>query len=293
MRFGLKSKMAVGGLVALALSWLSMPAALAWGPDDRATFTMQEPAHYATFNSITDNALVGDERQFVRIVEDGKGETYSNDLTIEPDKRYRVYIYYHNDASETFNTLDKNQVGVAKETRLMSSFPDELKKNERQAIVGRISSTTTNPAAVWDEAYVTAKEALTLHYVQGTAKIYNHWHQDGLLLSTRLFSSEGTYIGTADMNGIVYGCDKFSGSVAYIIETKAVETTEPDPTPTEPEQPDQPVTPEVPKELPKTGPIEIILAVVVVGAVIAGIIYWNKTHKAVKKATSKAKGKRK
>lgn len=190
-----------------------------WGPN-RQTYTMEDPADYATFNSITDNVLVGDERQFVRVVEDGVGDTYSHDLTIEPGKRYRVYIYYHNDASETFNSTDKNQVGVALGAKLFSSFPKKLAQDERQAIIGRISSTTTSPEAVWDEAYITAKEALTLHYVEGSAKIYNHWHQDGLELSDKLFSTEGVYLGTQDLNGIVYGCDRFSGSVGYLFETK-------------------------------------------------------------------------
>lgn len=196
----------------------------AWEPE-RETYTMENPADHATFNSITDNSLLGDERQFVRVVEDGVGDTYSHDLTIEPGKRYRVYIYYHNNASESFNSIDKNQVGVALETKMMSSFPEELKKNERQAIIGRISSTTTNPEAVQDEAYITAKEALTLHYVEGSAKIYNHWHQDGSILSTELFSPEGVQIGAEDMNGVIYGGDKFSGSVGYLFETRGIEET--------------------------------------------------------------------
>lgn len=284
------------GMVALILAVLALPLGMAsqaqaWGPE-RQTYTMQAPADHATFNSITDNALIGDERDFVRIVEKGTENEYSSDLTIEPGKQYIVYIYYHNDASETYNTTAHNQVGVAKEVRLMSNFPDELAKNERQAITGRISSTSTTPEAVWDEAYVTAKEALTLHYVEGSAKIYNHWFQDGKLLSTKLFSEEGTFLGTSEMNGIIFGCDRFSGSVRYTIQAVANGTPEEPEVPGEPDVPVTPTDPEIPKELPKTGPVEIILGIVIIGAILAAVLYWRKTHKDVKKATKKARGRK-
>lgn len=301
-------RIGVVGTVAVTLAPLCMASATwAWGPE-RPTYTMQAPADHATFNSITDNALVGDERDFVRIVEKGVGNTYTSELTIEPGKQYEVYIYYHNDASETFNDTAHHQVGVAKETRVITDFPDELAKNERQAIIGKITSTTATPATVWDEAYVTAKEAMTLHYVEGSAKIYNKWNQDGTLLSTRIFDPSGTYIGLEKLNGIIFGCDQYSGSISYTIQTvakgapeptpdpepepgPAPEDPTPEPTPDEP-TPEKPETPEVPNELPHTGPLEIILAVVVIGMIIAGIVYWNKTRKAVTKASKKAKGRK-
>lgn len=280
------------GLLVAILAMLALPlggasTVLAWGPE-RPTYKMDAPADHATFNSITDNSLMGDERDFVRIVEKGTENEYSSDLTIEPGKQYQVYIYYHNDASETLNTMAHQQVGVAKEVRMISDFPDKLAKNERGAVIGKITSTSTSPEAVWDEAYITAKEALTLHYVEGSAKIYNYWHQDGKLLSTKLFSPDGTYIGTSEMNGIVFGCDRFSGSVRYTIQAVADPTATPD----EPTTPDTPVEPELPKELPKTGPVEIILAIVILGAIIAAIVYWYKTHKKVKKTTKKARGRK-
>ena len=54
-------------------------------------------------------------------------------------------------------------------------------------MTGRITSSNTEPASVWDEAYVTAKEAMTLHYVIGSAKIYNQWGVNGSTLATALF----------------------------------------------------------------------------------------------------------
>lgn len=268
-------------LAALVSLSLATPT-LAWGPE-RPTYTNQNPADHAVFNSIVDNAAVGDERDFVRIVEKDTGNEYVSELEIEAGKQYEVYIYYHNDASETFDDTAHGYVGVARDVRLASAFPHELKAGERQAVTGKITASNTDPLAVWDEAYITAKEAMTLHYVTGSAKIYNGWGVNGSVLSTSLFSTEGTFLGLNELNGIILGCAQYSGQVVYTIETRSVAN----------ETPTTPTNPDVPSELPETGPAEIVLAVVVVLAVVAGIVYYVRSNKAVRKTTKSAKGKKK
>lgn len=289
--------------VALMLPWVAVPAQ-AWGPE-RPTYTNEKPADHAVFNSITNNAAVGDERDFVRIEEKSSGRPYSSEIGIEAGKQYEVYIYYHNDASATFNDKAHNYVGIARDVRLASSFPHELKAGERGAVTGKITSTNANPAAVWDEAYVTAKEDMTLHYVTGSAKIYNAHETNGWTLSTSLFSSTGTFLGFKELNGVIFGCDEYSGQVVYTIQTQAVEQPDdpepvpddpddPEPTPDDPEPtPDEPEPkPEVPSELPETGPAEIVLAVIIALSLLAGGLYWYRTHNALQKATKKAKGRK-
>lgn len=296
MKYKNIKRLVVGAVaVALCVPVVLGQSAQAWGPE-RETYTNQNPADHAVFNSITNNAAVGDERDFVRIEEKNSGRTYSSEIVLEPGKQYEVYIYYHNDASETFNDAAHNFVGVARNVRLSSSFPHKLEKNERQAVTGKITSTNTQPEAVWDEAYVTATEAMTLHYVTGSARIYNQWDANGSILSTNLFTETGTFLGMDKLDGVIFGCEKFSGQVVYTIQTKAVETpSDPEPEPEDPEpEPEEPKpTPETPEELPEAGPAEIVLAVIVVIAVVAGGVYWYKSSKEVKKATRRAKGKKK
>ena len=278
-------------ITALAFMVLTAPSAMAWGPTNRPTYTNEHPANHAVFNSITNNAAVGDERDFVRVAEkkaDGSA-VYRSDISVEPGKEYEVYIYYHNDASSTYNDAAHNYVGVARNTRLRASFPSSLKAGERGTIVGEITSSTTDPEAVWDEAYITATADMTLHYVAASARIYNDWETSGSVLSTNLFSAQGTFLGSSELSGVINGCDEFSGQVVFTILTKAVEDEEPVVSETPVETPD---TPEVPEELPTTGPAEIVLAVVVVLAVGAGVFYYVQTHKAVKKATRKARGRK-
>lgn len=173
--------------------------AIAWGPE-RELYTNAKPADHAVFNSITDNAAVGDERDFVRIEEVNAGRPCSSEIIIEAGKDYEVYIYYNNDASSTFNDKEHEYVGIARDVRLASFFPDQLSAGERQAVTGRITSSNTESEAVWDEAYITAKEDITLHYVTGSAKIYNVGETSGNVLSTSLFSQEGTFLGKDELN---------------------------------------------------------------------------------------------
>lgn len=148
---------------------------------------------------------------------------YASDIEIQAEKQYEVLIYYHNNASEESNMKENNYVGVARDTRISSMFPLTLKRGERGGVVAKISSTTTDPETVWDGAYITAAEDMTLHYVTASAKIYNGFDANGSVLSTNLFSEQGTLLGTTQLNGLVLGGGDFSGMVLYTIATKAVE----------------------------------------------------------------------
>ena len=210
--------------------------AQAWGPE-RTTYTNESPASQAVFNSITNNAAVGDERNFVRIVEvheDGTRDAYTNEVTVSGGHDYEVYIYYHNNASSTYNDRDHNYIGVAREAKISAAFPESIAAGERGEVNAIISASNTLVPEVWDEAYMNATEDVTLAYVTGSAKIYNNWN-DGTVLSTNLFSADGTYLGLRELNGIILGCDEYSGQVVFRIRAFTVEEPE-EPTP-EPETP--------------------------------------------------------
>lgn len=206
----------------ITLSFLQAVPVLAWGPE-RPTYTMNSPADHPTFNSITDNSTFGDERDFVRIVEKGSGKAFTSDLEIEANKEYIVEIYYHNNASATYNDTAHNYVGVAEDTRVVSYFPEKLAAGETGQIDGVITATNADPKTVWDEARITAKENLKIGYVEGTARIYNDWGVNGTELDKKLFTSEGVFIGLNELNGLVLGCEEYSGQIVYTIQTQATE----------------------------------------------------------------------
>ena len=154
------------GIAVLAIGILSGSSASAWGPE-RDTFTMEKPATYPTFNSITNNPTIGDERDFVRVGEIDADETnLKNEVKVVPGREYLVYIYFHNNASSTFNTKENNYSGVARTTRMSSAFSKVLTPQNKATISATVTADNANPGSVWDEAYLTTDtEKVTLRYV--------------------------------------------------------------------------------------------------------------------------------
>ena len=194
----------------------------AWGPE-RPTYTNKKPADYATFNSITNNVAVGDERNFVRIREAGTSNEFVDELEVVPGHEYEVYIYYHNDAASDTNA---SGVGIATNTRMSSAYPTVVNTNERGMVSGIISWSYVTPSdpnnaktgTVWDEAYVTSKtNGVVLRYKTGTATIHNGGEANGRVLPTALFTTEGTPIGYNILTGVLPGCAEYSGHVNYIL----------------------------------------------------------------------------
>ncbi|MBQ8996661.1 DUF11 domain-containing protein [Candidatus Saccharibacteria bacterium] len=224
-------------LLGLLVNVVKITTVAAWGPE-RTTYTNESPAPKAVFNSITNNAAVGDERNFVRIVEvdpSGAKHEYMNEVDVSGGHDYEVYIYYHNNASETYNDKEHEYVGVARDTKLATSFPTSLKAGEAGTVSATISASNTLVEKVWDEAFMKATEDVTLAYISASAKIYNDWNKDGTVLSTDLFNGEGTYLGLKSLNGVILGCDRYSGYILYRIRATKV-AVEPEPEPERPEE---------------------------------------------------------
>lgn len=195
----------------------------AWGPE-RPTYTNKSPAPYATFNSITDNEAIGDERNFVRIREVGTDQAYQDEIEIVPGKEYEVYVYYHNDAASDTN---ESGFGMATNTKVSSAYPTTVNSSERGMISGIITwsyktpedPTNAKEGKVWDEAYVTTKsENVVLRYKTGTAIIHNiEGAADGSVLPSNLFTEAGTPIGFNKLEGVLPGCAEYSGYITYTL----------------------------------------------------------------------------
>ena len=213
-------------IITIGVSLIAFSSASAWGPE-RATFTMENPATYPTFNSITNNPTIGDERNFVRVGEIGTDvKKLKNEIAIVPGKQYLVYIYFHNNASSTYNDSAHNNVGVAVRTRMSSSFPTMVTPSAKGTVSATITADNSKPTSVWDEAYfTTTSERVFLKYVDGSAKIYNDWKANNSIMPTTLFTKEGALIGLNTLNGIIPGCEEYHGVVAYVLQAEALSGT--------------------------------------------------------------------
>lgn len=274
----IKNWVAITTLTALGTGvWITNGDTLAldasWGPE-RETFTWQVPATYPTFNSITDNPSLGDERNFVRVKEYGTENNYADYVDAVGGKIYEVYVYYHNNASANLNESGK---GIADNVRLSMAIPQNLKAGDSAVIKGTIKSTNTNPSSVWDTAFLNAQEDLTLNYVANSAVIHNDGSANNSVLEgSVLLNDTGVQLAHwKEEWGMIPGCNEYAGYVTFQLQAVGENT---------------PVTPgsSTPSEMPETGPAEVILASVIVLAIIAGGVYWYKTSKAVKKTTRKA-----
>ncbi|MBR2998613.1 DUF11 domain-containing protein [Candidatus Saccharibacteria bacterium] len=211
------------GLLAVifGLNILTTASVSAWGPE-RATFTMETPATYPTFNSITNNPTIGDERDFVRVGEINADVTsLKNEIEVVPGRQYLVYVYFHNNASATYNDSAHNNSGVALRTKMSTSFSTVLTPAEKGTITATITAENSNPGSVWDEAYMTTKtDKILMHYVTGSAKIYNDWQANGSVMPSSLFTEEGTLVGLNALNGVIPGCEKYHGVVTYVLQAE-------------------------------------------------------------------------
>ena len=219
-----KRRLMVAGLAALVLTILTPAVAGAAGPD-RKTFTMKEPADYVTFNSITDNPTLGDERNFVRVAEVGANGVFSDEVKIVPGKEYEVYIGYHNNAASSLNGTAAGGKGIALDVRISSQFPSTVSASKKGKVSAIISSSNATPKEVWDEAYFTtdSKADVVLRYVENSATIYNGGKINGTKLGGEtLFSENGIYIGYNSLSGKLPGCAEYSGHIIYHVRAEQV-----------------------------------------------------------------------
>ena len=215
------------GLLSTATAILGVGQASAlvdtpWGPD-RATFTWDDPAPYATFNSITDNPQLGDERNFVRIREVKDGNNFGDEVQLEVGKTYEVYIYYHNNADG--HEVGQTAIGIADGAAVKSSFPATVRQGERATVTGTIFASDTDPLEVWDGAYMTATRDLYLRYVPGTATIHNGGELDGQSIGPDYLFGDGALLGYNKFSGILPGCNQYAGYITYQIFADAPDFT--------------------------------------------------------------------
>lgn len=211
------SALSLAALAAAGMPWPNASAVSGWGPTNRPTYTWNQPADHPTFNSITDNPVIGDERNFVRIRKAGTNDKYSDNVTLEVGQEYEIYAAYHNNASASLN---QNGKGVANNVRYSTALPTRLKAGETGAVKGTISSTNASPNKVWDEAYMKAKENVFLRYVPNSATIHNNGSANGQILDANaLFSEQGAKLAHYnDHWGVIPGCNEFTGWVVYRVK---------------------------------------------------------------------------
>lgn len=203
------------GILAISVVTIATSAVtLAWGPD-RTTYTVEKPADHVTFNSITNNPMYGDERNFFRIKEaTAPNSSYSDNTKLEPGKDYIGYVYFHNNASSTLNDEAHGFKGIAENTKLRMAIPGGVKAGEKAGLTGYISASNAQPGEVYDDAFITSDVDVALRYIPGSAQIASKGAVNGQTLPDSVVTT-GSLLGYDSLNGKLPGCDEFSGYVTF------------------------------------------------------------------------------
>lgn len=195
-----------------------VPAALfAWGPS-REYFTIEKPATYVTFNSITNNPSHGDERNFSQVREvNASNTTYADSINLEPGHEYVVYIYYHNNAASNYNA---SGIGIAKGAYVKSQVPAVVTKGSTGTkAVSYVGASNAKPVEVWDDISFTNSSAgdIALRFVPGSATIHNFGKTNGQTLSDNIITT-GATLGYDALDGVIPGCNEYAGYVTYRVK---------------------------------------------------------------------------
>ena len=195
--------------VAPALVW-------AWGPS-RPSFTIEKPADYITFNSITNNPVIGgDEKDFVGIREVGSNEKWTNNMKVQNGKEYYVRIYVHNNAASNLNLVAENVVAKL-------NVPTTTAKNV--TVQGQISASNAKPNTVWDEATFSSDNDFNLAYVAGSALFENNG-MGTTKLPDSIVNNTGAKLGYDKLDGKIPGCFQYAGYVTVKVKAQVSQPQE-------------------------------------------------------------------
>ena len=182
-----------------------------WGPG-RETFTMKKPARYPTFNSITDDPVLRDHRDFARFAKTGD-KAWVNKLYVNADDVFQMYVHFSNEATPSLE-----EQGTAHGSRLSIRYPRFTTANNPAVFSAVLRAENTNPPAVWYMPVLWSDEDLEIVYIQGSANLRAFTRKVGYAnnvpLPDALFSEEGTMIGIKEMDGDIPCIDDlYSGRV--------------------------------------------------------------------------------
>jgi hypothetical protein len=193
----LVSVFAVVGIGAVAFA--------AYGPS-RPTYTWANPADHITFNSITDNPTVGDERTFLEgaIVPAAWSDPVNG---VKDGDVVALKLYFHNDAKASLGLVATNT--TVKVVLPAGSAAD-------QAVTGYVRADNATPVEVYDAVNISSLggKSFTMAYIPGSAKLVNNVFPgpNGIVLSDSIVTT-GALVGYDALNGRVPGCDQYSGWV--------------------------------------------------------------------------------
>lgn len=199
----------------------SVGVAKAWYPD-RPTFTVNNPAPYVTFDSITDNPNYGDERTFfdAKNATDTSAGGYTDTTNVTDGEDVLLRIYVHNDAASNLNTVPDGKggyKGVATGASVRVALPTATDTALRANAY--IDAANANPGEVSDSVNFAGSTPFQLSYEPGTATMYTNADPTGFKLNDSVVTT-GAPIGYQGPDGVIPGCFQYTGIITMKVKVK-------------------------------------------------------------------------
>ena len=209
-------------LVLLASFLLQAQTAYAWGDNGggRPSYTTDEINSGAlgdtiTFNSISDNPTIGNEKNFVGAKRvDGEATVWNaNTIAAEDGEKYYIRMYIHN------NNPSGNEA-AAEDTTVRFELAEG--SGTEVEVQGLITSSNATPTEYYDSVHFVSDVAFHLEYVPGSAFIENNGlaADGGVALSDEIVQDKGVPIGYEALDGNLPGGLEYAAYVG--IEVKVV-----------------------------------------------------------------------
>lgn len=216
-------KSILGLSVAVMAGTLTPALANAWGDSDngRPSYTLEQInsgvlGNKITFNSISNNQKIGNEKNFVGAKVAGSNtETWNaNTIDVKDGEVYTIRLYVHNNNPKGTNA-------IAKDVRATFSIPTTVASS--QTIIGYLDSSNATPSRYWDEVTLRASENIFLEYVEGSAKYTNALGTRSL--ANNIVTSGGVSLGYDKPDGNIPGCYEYDGVVTIDVKVHSSVTT--------------------------------------------------------------------
>ncbi len=152
-----------------------------WGPE-RTAFRMASPAAYPVFDSLTDDPVHGDERNFVQCRDRQSDAKFADEVVALDGHTYQVYLFYDNAVAANLDSMASpagdvqgNPAAKLQNARAHVELPAEPLYNP--GLTGYL--TADNAQEVWDSCDFFAARKVLLRYVPGSARLVTVHTPDG------------------------------------------------------------------------------------------------------------------
>ena len=208
-----KSILGVSGAAVMLAGSLTPVLVSAWGDSSngRPSYTLEQINAGAlgdkiVLNSISQNQIIGDEKNFVAAKVAGANVSTwnANTIDVKDGETYTIRLYVH-------NNNPKGRNAVAEGVKATFSIPTTVSNS--LTVIGYLDAANATTNRLWDEVTLKANENVYLEYVPGSAK-FNNKSEAG---QERVFNipdsviTSGATLGYDAMDGKIPGCYQYSG----------------------------------------------------------------------------------